>query len=280
MSVSNRLNSALLTLVFLVTTTGSSFLTAEANGYDTAALIELLKQQDPATQALWLNPSDQSGLALYRAAVGLPGFAYLLILHDDGENPDWPGVVRYTRRELSNRGWSTLSVSVPPLPRSAKTPTTPVSDPANSSMDAATSLTQAHPFNQTLGSALSYLSNQSGLPIIVVAIGSSATLAAQLSPFWRTPQVAGLVLVDPSPAANSKGYPIESSAIDFALPVLDMVPANNPRSDPKRRLTPLNQRYRQQILPGTSAQFAENAHLVGKNIHSWGKQTVKNSGGR
>lgn len=43
----------------------------------------------------------------------------VLIVHDDGQHPDWPRLVQDMRRHLPDSGWSTLAISVParPVPR-------------------------------------------------------------------------------------------------------------------------------------------------------------------
>lgn len=37
----------------------------------------------------------------------------VLILHDQGQNPDWPAQVQQTRRFLPDKGWNTLSIALP-----------------------------------------------------------------------------------------------------------------------------------------------------------------------
>ena len=64
----------------------------------------LLGGGDAAVPALWIEQMT-----------GQPqGGA--LIVHDDGQHPDWPRLVQDLRRHLPDSGWSTLAISVPPKP--------------------------------------------------------------------------------------------------------------------------------------------------------------------
>lgn len=40
----------------------------------------------------------------------------VLIVHDDGQHPDWPRIVQDLRQHLPNHGWSTLAITLPPRP--------------------------------------------------------------------------------------------------------------------------------------------------------------------
>ena len=83
------------------------------------ALEEQLKQVDRATEITWLGEGDERFLGLYRADSSGSPFGNLLVLHDNLQHPDWPGIVRGLREDLSRHGWNTLSIAMPdyrPLP--------------------------------------------------------------------------------------------------------------------------------------------------------------------
>jgi hypothetical protein len=110
-------------------------------------LEQQLGQIDRATEVAWLDNGEDRFLALYRADSSGKPFASLLILHDNRQHPDWPGIVRGLREQLSGHGWNTLSVAMPdylpqpklpPMPEpttaeAAPPAETPASDPANKS---------------------------------------------------------------------------------------------------------------------------------------------------
>lgn len=76
-------------------------------------LEQQLSQIDRATEVAWLDNGDDRFLALYRQDSSGKPFASLLILHDNRQHPDWPGIVRGLREQLSGHGWNTLSVAMP-----------------------------------------------------------------------------------------------------------------------------------------------------------------------
>lgn len=100
-------------------------------------LEQQLGQIDRATEVAWLDNGEDRFLALYRADSSGKPFASRLILHDNRQHPDWPGIVRGLREQLSGHGWNTLSVAMPdylpqpklpPMPESTTAETTPAAE--------------------------------------------------------------------------------------------------------------------------------------------------------
>lgn len=95
------------------------------------ALEQQLSLVDRATEVAWLDNGEDRFLALYRADSSGKPFASLLILHDNRQHPDWPGIVRGLREQLSGHGWNTLSVAMPdylPQPKLPPMPEPSVTD--------------------------------------------------------------------------------------------------------------------------------------------------------
>ncbi|HLA75861.1 MAG TPA: DUF3530 family protein [Gammaproteobacteria bacterium] len=71
-------------------------------------------------EAVWLvaqqKPKDVKFFALYTPAHGKTTQGGILVLHDNGQHPDWPDVTSLLRRELPEHGWATLSMQMPILP--------------------------------------------------------------------------------------------------------------------------------------------------------------------
>lgn len=65
------------------------------------------------------GPNAGKFLSLYtEAATAIPK-AGVILLHDEGQHPDWPDVISPLRRGLPARGYATLSLQTPILPRGA-----------------------------------------------------------------------------------------------------------------------------------------------------------------
>ena len=65
------------------------------------ALEEQLKQVDKETEIIWLGEGDSQFLGLFLADHSGATFANALILHDNLQHPDWPGVVHELRTALA-----------------------------------------------------------------------------------------------------------------------------------------------------------------------------------
>ena len=66
-------------------------------------------------EVLWLNGRQgdvTSVLALYLPANRAQAQGAVLLLHDEGQHPDWPGVVKTLRESLPDAGWHTLSLAL------------------------------------------------------------------------------------------------------------------------------------------------------------------------
>ena len=72
-----------------------------------------LKQVDKETEVTWLGEGDEKFLGLLLMDHSGATFANALILHDNHQHPDWPGLVHELRTQLAAHGWNTLSIAVP-----------------------------------------------------------------------------------------------------------------------------------------------------------------------
>lgn len=74
-------------------------------------LIESVETGEP----VWLQADNRDFLALHHAALGALPRQAILLIHNMGGHPDWPEVIAPLRRDLPDRGWSTLSLQMPLL---------------------------------------------------------------------------------------------------------------------------------------------------------------------
>lgn len=74
----------------------------------------LVERQVPGEIVL-LNAEGRSFLGLYLAAPNVMPQGAVILVHGFGAHPDWPDVIGPLRRQLPERGWSTLSIQLPRL---------------------------------------------------------------------------------------------------------------------------------------------------------------------
>ena len=244
----------------------ASWLTGSAQA-NSMLLVEQLQAADPVSTVLRVSLEDTDLGALFRSTQRREPFGNVLLLHDSGQHPDWPGPIHHLRHDLSLRGWQTISLNVPPLPPQAARFAAQALPPKQP-------LTADNPFSQMMLATLELMLGQSPLPVLVVAAGSSATLAAETLAFWARPEIAGLVMLDPAPVVVTADQILFPLAQRYPLPVLDLVPADHSRSDPGLRKT-YYPAFQQTTLPGASAAFAKDGPRIARKVHAWGKQLIK-----
>lgn len=286
----------------------------------------------------WFREGQKNAfLGLYTENYGRDPQGYALILHDNQQHPDWPGIVHYLRSQLPAKGWSTLAISLPNQwkltdapPREAgdvvvqpavQNPDTEAGDAENNNANAAekedpkmapaqekaaddgtsapasaaaepaaqqeisyTQLSVAYPPEEIpniiqgrLTEALNFLQGRDPMPIIVIAVGTSATFAARQVHTLRMKDIAGLVIVD-AMEVEQEGFDVNSDAPGLRIPVLDVVPEFNPRANPEARLRAARREarpsYEQQIISGADGSFAEYEEFLTKAIRGWARRKI------
>ncbi len=265
-------------------------------------LQQQIEQIDPQTKASWLGVNPDQFLALYRADSSGRTYANLILLHDNQQHPDWPGLVHQMRTQLAKQGWNTLSIAVPDMAASEILPalkpeiTTQqtAETEANSSSAAQVDLDDLsdaeaveYPMKkvpeklaQRLQEALRFLTTQSNLPVFIAAIGSSATLLEQQSRLMASQTFSGAVLIDAAAIPKMDNEQIgEPQVTLLTLPVLDLVPQFNQRSNPALRKSEAAQRqryhYQQRTIPGAGEGFEQFETVVIKAVRGWGKNVLR-----
>lgn len=263
------------------------------------AVAALLATTDPATERNWLGSGKNRFLGLYLPDHSGTPFANALILHDNLQNPDWPGVVRDLRHELAAAGWNTFSIAVPdyrpvqdipPLQQAgadaARELDTEATEPPGMGKEPdATAAMEIkaeevpQQLAQRIRAASQYMSEKSPLPVVIIAQGSSATLVAKQAQELFLQDINGLVIIDPTPLPQLKGFDEALDVMDLRVPVLDIAPEFNARSDPAirrqnaRRLQ--HGQYQQRILRGSSGDFIGAEPRLVKAIRGWGETLFK-----
>lgn len=261
----------------------------------------LLAETDTKTESHWLGSGQQPFLGLYQADHSGSTFANALILHDNLQNPDWPGVVRTLRHELAAHGWNTLSMAVPDYrPATTVPPLTQNSDATQTEPELDTEATEppelqapmtqdAAPevaskdipkqLDSRVRAATAFLADKSPQPLVIIAVGSSATLVAKQAQALFLQDINGLIMIDPVALPRLEGFNEGLDMTELRIPVLDIAPEFNPRSNPElrkqnaRRLQ--HQGYQQRIMRGSDQSFEGAEWQVVKVVRGWGEGLFK-----
>lgn len=77
---------------------------------------QFAQREENKTSLQWFREGQKDAfLGLYSENYGREPQGYALILHDNQQHPDWPGLIHYLRSQLPGKGWSTLAISLPDL---------------------------------------------------------------------------------------------------------------------------------------------------------------------
>lgn len=274
-------------------------------------LEEQLKRVDKETEILWLGEGDSQFLGLFLADHSGATFANALILHDNLQHPDWPGVVHELRTVLAAHGWNTLSIAMPDyrllpqLPADTAAAVDPAAapspdkdgkaeQPAPAPQDAALADPAAIPVEEKsveylpeqvpdevdrrarAGSEL--LRQKSPKPMVVIAIGLSAGFAAKKAQTMLIKDIAGLVIIDPVQPRDAD-FNTDLDAMDLRIPILDIAPEFFPRTDPVVRLHSAGRarqnQFEQRIVRGARPDFSTQENAAIKAVRGWGERWLR-----
>lgn len=113
-------------------------------------LLKALEDDSP----VWLEAQGKQFLGLWEPDNSGASFGAILILHGEGQTPDWPGTISPLRTSIIKYGWSTLAIELPDP------------DPTNNSE----ALAQAR-----IETAIRFLDQQGQLNLVMFGVGVSAS---------------------------------------------------------------------------------------------------------
>jgi hypothetical protein len=102
-----------LLMLLVVTGTGQAETPGQARNDHLNDLARALANAQRGDEVVTLGEGDDTflGLSLQQRTATPQGA--VLILHDEGQNPDWPANVQQARNFLPDIGWNTLSIALP-----------------------------------------------------------------------------------------------------------------------------------------------------------------------
>ncbi|MEH6563876.1 MAG: DUF3530 family protein [Halopseudomonas sp.] len=82
---------------------------------------QVLERELPTQQQRQLDFGGESQLGLFLPAARPKALGGILLIAGPGEHADWPQLIAPARRQLSDAGWNTLSISLPDAPAPTET---------------------------------------------------------------------------------------------------------------------------------------------------------------
>lgn len=229
---------------------------------------QALRQRYPESEALILRAGEIPFLGLLRHGERSTIEGGVILLHDQGQHPDWPGAIHQLRTQLPRYGWSTLSIEVPPLAHGDKPlplapPTdTPNPDKPRPPMPSDGALNQQREQLATrLQAAIATMAANNVFNLVILGHGNGAALAAHYLHTHTTNQIRGLVVVGMDGGAQPT--PEQDGALllqQVVRPILDIYGASdhNAATSAARRLS-----YATAAAPGRSQSHLSAAHFAG-----------------
>ncbi|MGM0594152.1 MAG: DUF3530 family protein [Pseudomonadota bacterium] len=245
---------------------------------------EALQAMPLKGEKLSLNVADEPIFALYQAQSRGSGRGSVLLLHDRGSHPAAPGVIEPLRLGLPQAGWSSLSLSLPPLAEDGLT------------------IEWLERSRERIAAAVEALAQRSQPPVVLIGHGSGARAAVDYLAGGEPPDVRGLVMIGMPAPANTDEPRLDSAEqlAGLTLPMLDIAgsrdtpgvlqsaerreqaairqqgeregSAHTRYRDIADRYTPRQGRsvnYRQLLIPGANHNFDNQSDTLTRRIRGW-----------
>ena len=284
------------------------------------ALAHSLQKYDPNnSEILWLGQGKNQYLGLFIDDYSGKPIGNILILHDNQQHPDWPGISHELRTVLPASGFSTLSISMPYFDLSPTIPKRepviiPAADPSQAeapkdeegdnspknAMEAASEAVENRQIaeasataieetkieypreqvpeiaTQRIREAILNIRERNQRPIIVIAIGLSASWAANSLKDIPKQEVAGLIIIDAAQPTLLEGFNVDMDIAALRIPILDIAPTREQRSPALKRVKIAKKTrhsiFQQRLINGSSQNLNQNTHQIIMSIRGWSKR--------
>jgi hypothetical protein len=262
---------------------------------------ELERMGGRGGQPLWVGEGQEPFLAVLTPQEGLKIKGGVILLHDQAQHPDWPGVLRALRTQLPASGWMTLSVAVPdyvPPPDQQAPPGGSAPDPGESRSagtepdprgrrivvpggnNGAFLQRQAEfapedyrqEVRTRIDQAIERLKTEDDMPITLAAIGQTAGLVSGLLAMEPDERLDALVLVEPEEFPE-EGFRLAEDVGALDMPVLDIV--NDELDDGAARWRKqeagrnADSHYDQRRIMSADRDFEGFESSVAKSVSGW-----------
>ncbi|MBD3669463.1 MAG: DUF3530 family protein [Gammaproteobacteria bacterium] len=211
---------------------------------------------------VWIGEGEARFPALLGEAAVPESRGLVILLHAEGEHPEWPRVIQGLRQDLTDHEWTTLALQLP------------IPDAGNTDFDADALAAQ---MKRRLQMALDYAVEMDPPLLILIGHSSAASVALDYARQHNDPPLMAVVGI--SMRANPHESDVLNSATslrELELPILDIYAERDrlevlnslQRRDRAARRAG-NDDYRQLVIPGADHHFYNHDTLLNKRVRSW-----------
>lgn len=247
-----------LILIILVLSAG---LASATNLAQEQRISAQLASPDLQGEARWLNAGDQRFLAIYLKSEGEKRLGGAILLHEAGNNADWPEVIGPLRRHLAQRGWDSLSLQLPrPFDPLSKT-------------DRQVAIEQAA---GRIRAAFDLFAAEGTEDLVLLGHGLGAEMALAYVANNTAEQVRGLVAIGLAAGNGGDEDPVLQTITRLQRPMLDLYgdredPSLQTSAQARRSTAKRSQKevYRQDRVAGADHHFTGLQQTLLQRVASW-----------
>lgn len=253
-TVKNLINMFRFTCLFvLLTCLGLPTVAAEAHPYDSPNIFG---------EAIWIGEGEERFPAIYAEAAAPEAKGVIIMLHAEGEHPQWPMVIQLLREQLTDHGWNTLALQLP----------TPIASARTLDRKAYTDMV-----GKKLQMAVNHVMPMNPPVMVLLGHGLGANAVIKRATEHLDNNLMAVIGV----SINATAHQTDSlNTIDhisqLKLPILDVYAERDRfevrQSSRQRKRASLkagNKDYRQLKIPGAEHHFYNHTAMLGSRVKSW-----------
>lgn len=242
----------------------------EASAADAPAVESQLMVQ--VGESMELTAGDDKFPAIYVEDQTGRVLGGMVLLHDRGGNPNWPGVIRPLRQQLPEYGWATLSIDINPVQVPTETAAAEHMPP----------LLELDKLGPRISAAIAYLKEKEIEKIVVLGFGTGA---AQMAEYYANndepEEVKGLIMVNAMFSDPKASVDVLQKLAEKSAPVLDVcgtaVYKDVLAASERRELLGRHHKdmkYKHYAILGAPQEMSYYEDILIKRVRVWLRRTV------
>ncbi|MDH5184233.1 MAG: alpha/beta hydrolase family protein [Gammaproteobacteria bacterium] len=213
-------------------------------------------------QAIWIGEGEERFPAIYAEAAVPEAKGIIIMLHAEGEHPQWPMVIQLLREQLTDHGWNTLALQLP----------TPIASDRTLDRKAYTEMV-----GKKIQMAVNHVMPKNPPVMVLLGHGLGANAVIKRATEHLDNNLMAVIGVSINADAHqTEALNTLSHISQLNLPILDVYAERDRlevRQSTKQRkraaLKAGNKNYRQLKIPGAEHHFYNHTAMLGSRVKSW-----------